>query len=379
MKKISTITFHAAHNYGSNLQAYALQEYIKSLCEKNNTSCDYEIINLHTRKQEELYSLFQPYNSLKNIIKNIMVFPYTKQLKIKQKRFNSFIKNDLNITSKRYLSTNDLKRENFTSDYFISGSDQVWNVRSKDFDWANFLDFVNNSESKKISYAASFGPLDIDWNLYNKDKCKHLLHKYDYISVREEGSKKNIQKLLDKECLIHVDPTLLLTKEEWVEKLNLSSNNEKRYILFYSLEPNFETLEIVKKISKNLNLPVVITKYNNKFDYFNGFIKKYDCGPKEFLNLVNGAELIISSSFHGTVFSIIFNKPFFAINGLSDNRISTLLKKLHLENREVRIDNIQEKCLMAYDINFDNANKVIENEVNRSQLYLLQALDLVER
>lgn len=378
MKKISTITFHAAHNYGSNLQAYALQEFIKSLCKKNNTSCDYEIINLHTRKQEELYSLFQPYNSLKNIIKNLMVFPYTKQLKIKQKRFNSFIKNELNITSKRYLSNNDLKRENFTSDYFISGSDQVWNIRSKDFDWANFLNFVNTSKSKKISYAASFGPLDINWDLYNKDKCRDLLYQYDYISVREEGSKKNIQNLLDKECLIHVDPTLLLTKEQWIKKLNLSSNNEKSYILFYSLEPNFETLEIVKKISKNLDLPVVITKYNNKFDYFNQFIKKYDCGPKEFLNLINGAKLIISSSFHGTVFSIIFNKPFFAINGLADNRISTLLKNLHLESREVRIDNIEEKCSLAYTIDFQNANLVIEEERKRSENYLKKALDINE-
>lgn len=378
MKKISTITFHAAHNYGSNLQAYALQEFIKSLCEKNNTPCDYEIINLHTRKQEELYSLFQPYNSLKNIIKNLMVFPYIKQLKIKQKRFNSFIKNELNITSKRYLSNNDLKRENFTSDYFISGSDQVWNIRSKDFDWANFLDFVNSSNSKKISYAASFGPLDINWNLYDKEKCKELLSKYDAISVRELGSFNNINYLLNKECSIHIDPTLLLNKSQWIEKLKLNEDNKGSYILFYSLEPNRETLKIVKSISKKLQLPVVITKYSNKYDYINGFIKRYDCGPKEFLDLVNGAKLIISSSFHGTVFSIIFNKPFFAINGLSDNRISTLLKNLQLEDREIRLDNITEKCLIAYDIDFNNANQVIEDEINRSESYLLQALDLVE-
>lgn len=377
MKKIAAITFHGAHNFGSNLQAYALQHFISSLCEKNSVKYKYEILNLRTKKQLELYSLFKPNNKLKNVLKNFLALPYINQLKKKNDNFEHFINNYLNITDKTFHSEDDLINSRIDYNYFISGSDQVWNIRALDFNWANYLSFVKGG--KKISYAASFGPLTIDWKPEYKEKSKRLLENYDQISVREVGSYNNVKELTGRESLIHVDPTMLLSKEEWLDLMSqepVDLKNQEKYILFYGLEPNKKTLELVNNISRKLKLPVVITKFNNKYDYFNRFKKNYSTGPIEFLQLVNNAELIISTSFHGTVFSIIFNKPFFAIDGLLDNRISTLLKIMNLEERSITNSDWVEKCTKVNDVDFVEANKVIESKRLESEQYLLTALDI---
>ena len=103
-----------------------------------------------------------------------------------------------------------------------------------------------------------------------------------------------------------------------------------------------------------------------------------DAGPLEFLNLINNAKLVLSSSFHGTVFSILLNKPFFAINGKDDYRISTLLKKMDLNERTIEMDNIIEKCNEFEKINFNMSYKLLEQERKKSENYLKNALDIKE-
>ena len=328
---------------------------------------------MRTDIQRELYSLEKKNNSLKGVCKNILSLPYKKQLREKYFKFEDFINTKLRVSNIIYNSENELEKISKEFDYYISGSDQVWNIRSKDFSWANLLDFCKSG--RKISYAASFGPLKIDWEKYDKEKFKNLLNQYTHISVREEGSNENIKKLIGKDALIHVDPTMLLSKEEWVNLLDLKKIKNKKYILFYSLEPNEEMIKLVKKVSKILNLPIVVTKYNNKFDYLNSFKKEYSTGPIDFLELIYNAELVLSSSFHGTVFSILFNKNFYAINGMDDNRINTLLKSLKLEMRSISLNNIEEKCLKAFDVDFSDANKRIDEERSNSKLYLTKVLD----
>lgn len=256
----------------------------------------------------------------------------------------------------------------------LVGSDQLWNLRANDFDWSYFLEFADNE--KKISYAASFGPKKMVWSDEEKARVKNALEKYDSISVREEGSKANVEEILNKEVPIHMDPTILLDKKEWNDIMPKEKIYDGKYILYYSLGQNREHIDLVKKISKLLKMPVVTTRYAGRRELFSGFKQIYDVGPVEFLNLIKNAELVISSSFHGTIFSTLFEVPFFAINGIKDYRISTLLKKLDLQERSIDIENYNEKCFKYKKINFDKARDELEKERKKSTEYLMKALDI---
>ena len=370
MKKIATITFHSSYNYGSNLQAYALQEYIKKI---TNEPIDYRIINLRTNIQKEMYKNIYEKSGIKNNIKKVLFFNHKKQLKEKQKNFENFIQNKLQIT-KEYNNYEELVKEKFDFDYYISGSDQLWNLNARDFDWSNYLEFVKNG--KKISYAASFGPTKQRWNKEQQERVRKNLLKYDYLSVREQGSYDNVNKLTKLKPQINIDPTMLLDKNDWIKLIGNKRIIKNDYILFYDLSGKNENIELAKQISKKLNLPIVITKYMNMKIHFSNFNKHYECGPIEFLNLLNNAKLVLSSSFHGNVFSVILNKPFFALNGKNDFRIKTMLEKLDLMDRSITQNEVEKKCIKAFDIDFTNAEKLLKNERKKSEEYLKKALDL---
>lgn len=370
MKKIATITFHASYNYGSNLQAYALQEYVKKL---HNNNCEYKIINLRTEKQKNMYKNIFERTGIKNNIKKIFILNQKKSLELKQKYFEEFIQKNLNIT-KEYNDLKELKEEELNFDYYISGSDQLWNLQAFDFDWAYYLEFVK--KGKKISYAASWGPKAQTWNEEEKERIKKALNEYYAISVREEGSFNNVKELIGVESQINVDPTMLLDKKEWEKIIPEEPIYKGKYIFLYNLKGDKNILKIAKKVSNILKMPIVVSRFGNKWEIIYGFKKKYDVGPIEFLNLIKNAQIVLSSSFHGTIFSILLNKPFFAINGSKDFRISTLLKKMNLETRTIEIDNVDEKCKNVWDISFDNSIKLLNEERKKSEQYLRNALEI---
>ena len=163
--------------------------------------------------------------------------------------------------------------------------------------------------------------------------------------------------------------------DEWRRIQSDYNYRNGEYILFYCLEPDQNQLRIADQFSKKLKLPVVITGYRNKKDYFNHFVKCYDAGPLDFLSLMDHAAFVVTASFHGTAFSIIYNKPFCAINGLNDNRISNLLKIVGLENCAVDettdivgfTPSKQEDAMVA---------AYLSHERERSKNYLLSALEL---
>ena len=373
MKKIATVTFHRAHNFGSALQTYALQECIKALCEEREIEVEYKLVDLFTENQEQLYTVLKKNNSLKNLVKNVITLPFSKQLKVKHQKFNDFIKENFQITE-RYKTAEELRNNPPVADYYISGSDQIWNVRAKDFLFSYYLDFVN--EGKKISYAASFGPLKIEWDKYDKSKIVKLLNEYDNISVREQGSMENVEELTGKVSEIHVDPTLLLTKEQWRQVQSDIKYGDKKYILLYCLEPTKEQLKIANVISKRLGLPILVLRYNNKNDMFNHYIKKYDSVAKDFLTYIDHAALVLSSSFHGTVFSIIYHKAFYVFDGMSDKRISTLLTRMNMTERSISgMEDIDRVNLAAPDKWV--IENILESERNRSKEYLKQALQII--
>ena len=324
------------------------------------------------QRQTTLYSIYKKGFGVTNCIKNIVAFFHYKELLTRQEKFKDFLDTKINMTEfcadkQSLIETGNLM------DYCISGSDQIWNVRSQDFESYYYLDFAKSA--KKISYAASFGPLKINWEQYDKEKYAELLRDYSAISVREMGSAENVQILIEKEPEIHVDPTLLLEKEEWRKIQSDANYRDGKYIFMYCLEPSKAQLKLIKAISKKLHLPVVITRYNNKNDILNGFVKKYGTGPCDFLALIDNAALVLTSSFHGTAFSLIYRKKFYVLNGKTDNRISDILSKTGLLDRSIESAAELSKVNLA-EVDFAKTNEFLSEQKEKSASYLKSALDI---
>ena len=366
MKKAAIITFHASHNYGSMLQAYALQRTVE------NIGIDCDIINLRTERQRDLYTVFTHRKGAKYIIKNLSHFVYYNPLTKKYNNFENFISSNMKLTENEYKTLEELQNANLQYDYYISGSDQIWNPVPADFDWSYYLPFVKNG--KRIAYAPSFGQLSSIGNEETSEKIKQCLKDYDSIAVREKGSRENVSKLTGKSVDIVLDPTLLVSAEEWDKLLPKKRSVDGEYIFLYTLFATPEIMTIAKYFSKKLGIPVVTSNFSNQIDVFNPFVKRYASGPSEFLDLVKNAKLVLASSFHGTVFSAIYKKPFFSVGGSKDARISTLLDILHLSERSIDIDDYMNKIDNSFDIDYGNSE--IDKEIEHSMNYLKGALEV---
>ena len=375
-KTIGTITFHSSYNHGSMLQAYALQEYITK---KFGKFFDYKIINLRTKRQRDYYNRPFCCYDLKNIIKSILFIKYRRMFLDGRKNYENFLNNRLNITEE-YSTINELCDANLSFDYYISGSDQIWNYPILDFDWSFFLEFCE--KGKKISYAASLGPNKIDdCDESTKKRITKDLSEYSKISVREKGSYDAIKKITGREDIsINIDPTLLLDEDDWKKIIDEKRLIEDDYIFLYDLKNNSESYKIADRISKKYKMPVVTVKnmYHLKNEYKH-FIRKYDAGPSEFLNYVKNAKIVISSSFHGNVFSIILKKPFLAVGGSRDNRIKDILEITGLKDRAV--GNVGEipSGDKLFNVDFSKCDAGLVRERQKTERYFCEALEVGDK
>lgn len=329
MKRIGAVTFHAAHNYGSVLQAYALQEYVKS----NFTDVEYKIINLRLPAQHKMYDFPKKNTSVKN---RVLQFLNYKALKSKYYKFEYFINNVLNVT-KEYSIESDIKEE---FDIYISAGDQIWNPRCKDFSWMFFFDGITNGV--KASYAPSMGPKPI----IKEDEIKKIgdcLKSYSKIGVREEGTKREVKNITNrKEIKVLPDPVLLLSKNQWLNLLHKENiqNKKKDFIFFYTLYCSDKTYKSVKKIGSILNKEVIVTKYLKHCDYLHYYKNCFDTGPLDFLFYIMESTFVVATSFHACVFCAMFHTPFVAIDVFGDNRIQGFLTRYKLLEHNLSSDNI---------------------------------------
>ncbi len=371
MKKIGTLTFHRAKNYGSALQAYALQRFLGQLAEQAGEQIDHKIIDITPRAQNELYALYKKGMHPKTLVKNAVAFCHRRNLGQKNEKFDRFVEQNIPLTQP--CDALDLPRICDGMEYLICGSDQIWNVRAGDFEPWFYLDFA--TKAKKVSYAASMGPLAIDWSKYDRQKVSDCLADFSAISVREQASADHVKALCGRDAELHVDPTLLLTCDEWRTVQSDADYKNGQYILLYCLEPTPAQLDMAKRISKKLDLPVLITKYNNKHDMINTFVKRYDCGPEDFLALVDHAALVLTSSFHGTVFSTVYQKPFYVFDGENDRRISHFLANADLLAQALPMNSgIDRISLNAPD--FSGAQAYMKKAREEARQYLCKALEI---
>lgn len=320
--RIAIITFHCSYNYGSVLQAYALQKYLLNYYE------NVEVIDYRSKN-------FKSYRLIKyrSFIKPKMLIEDLKDLRRNYKRkksFWKFIDGEMILSSKTYSYKQSLMCLNDKYDVFICGSDQIWNAVCTDgLDSNFFLDFVTNG--KRIAYAPSLAHENFPQSILNE--ISHYLRKFDSISVRENSGKKILEKLCDKEVQVVVDPTMLLENTDYI---GLMKNNikDKNYIFMYMLETdNQEMIEYVYELSRLKQCQIVYIHKNNILN-FNNAKNVYGISPNEFLEYIYKARYIVTNSFHATVFSILFEKQFCTFKTIkSYSRMVDLLNNLDLYNR----------------------------------------------
>lgn len=358
--KVSFITKQNVSNYGSILQTYAMQETIQHL------GCESEIINyvredLKSSKSYNTVLKNQPKwnkNIVTRFIYRIIQFP---NYAIMNSKFEKFRKKLYKNVSKLYTSNEELKNDPPIADIYCAGSDQIWgtNGNSNFIDKAYFLDFVPEN-SKCISYASSIGLSKVDENF--SKQLKNLLSKYQTITVREETAIE-ILKRQNIEAKLVLDPTLLLKKEKW-DELTLKNKEKSKYILVYQLHSNKKFEKYVKEFSDKVGLKIL--RVSPAFNQINRIGKfKYLPSPEQFLTYIKYAEYIITDSFHGTVFSLIFNKKFIDINpGETSTRIISMLKTVNLEER--LLCDYSDFSLINKEIDWEKTNKILAKEREKS-------------
>jgi len=342
--KIALLTIHNANNYGAIFQAYATQHVLAKIG-------DVDIINYNNRHVSRSFDLIRFTLSFHGFLgagKDIFrLFPRYRVIK----KFKKFVQDNLNQT--RPYSQHDILNGKVAKyDAYIAGSDQIWNPSCASpkniLDPVYFL-FFAPEDSIKISYASSAGGYRYSKTEQQQVKC--FLNKFNAVSVREKSTQLLFQELLEIPVEHTLDPTLLLSKKEWlnIAKLPERYKSEKKYILLYTV-PKMPLIRCaVDFFAKKLGLSVVSIEQGLRPG---AKVDKHimDAAPEEFLELFAGAQFVITDSFHGVCFSVIFGIPFIAVSpGNHSGRLESLLSVLRLENRLVK----NESEFSGLDITFD--------------------------
>lgn len=325
------MTYYGARNYGASLQAYALQEVLKTKYNVSVINYKSSVINKDYFAKKTLVEW------LKYLSKRILFKKYMREVKNKDRLFEIF-NTEFIIPTKIYTEET-VGELNETFDIVISGSDQIWNDRIFKDDWNYLLPFMN--DEKKYSYAASFGGNQV--LSQNTDRFRLYLQSYKSLLIREQSGYNIINELgiNRKDVKVVADPVFLLSSDEWKNKLKLSCSNEKDYIAVLIIAKETYALQFAEKLAMILNVKV---RYINIFDYRKianpSFDSVISAGPIEFLNIILNARCVVTTSFHALAFALIFNVPFYyELNHNKHNnndRIIQLSNVFALSNYEIK-------------------------------------------
>lgn len=385
--KVGIITlYHANYNFGGLLQAYALPKALKEYFGIDAEQIDYipaaqKLKSQKDNKKGLVQKLYQ-------CVYKLGIFLFDKinkaNLNCRKQAFDDFINKIPHSESAYNYDIIDKSLNSY--DIFVCGGDQIWNEceGSKNIK-VYTLQFVH-PEYKKIAYSPSMAIMETSPGF---TKIMSVgLNGLDAVSVREKKSLSVLQPLTDKKIQVVVDPVLLLTQSEWSD-ITTKTDNKGKYILCYLLGDSTEHRKAVKKISKQLHLPIItfphiVLNAVRKCDLFFGDIHDYTSGPREFINLIKNAEFVVTDSFHACVFSMIFKTPFAVferkISGENKNmnsRIYDFLEEYHLENRLVEEKQLSEIKLIP-KIDFDYAHQHWKERRKESLEYLSIALKIVK-
>lgn len=357
--KIGILTYHRSNNYGALLQAIALRKVLADM------GHDVYFIDYWPAYHKHLYDIFSfeslKQKSFKNKIRYIGgVIRKYRWIKARIQNFEDF----RSIYIYPYLSSMD-----DMYDMVICGSDQIWR-KQREIHVYNPVYFGKNDIKalRQISYAASMGVITKDEN--DKHVLKDYLSHLDSISVRENDLKELVEEL-GYDCEQSLDPTLLLNKEQWSSLINITPANSEKYVLYYKLLGNSFDEQLIKKFAKEHNLKLITLYGGAKKETENNITT---ASPRGMLSLINGAEFVFTSSYHGVVFSILFHKSFYAAFSKNSGRAASLLSELNLSNRLLEpMSHIpQNECA----IDFAKVDEIIKNKRRPSIEYLEKIVKL---
>lgn len=377
MKKIGLFTINDYNNYGNRLQNYAVQEYLKSLgfeveTVKNLTSYSKYVNKPNFFSRTKNMIAMKPdkaYKKIRNkLLKKINGNSIDDVERRRSDSFKAFTKSYIHETDYNITDTDILNDLGKLYDYYVTGSDQVWNPYNSRTSEIDFLSFA--PKNKRISLSPSFGVSNIPRRQI--ERYRRWISEMENLSVREDEGAKIIKELTGKNAPVLVDPTMLLDKDKWLKVAKTALNKpSKDYLLTYFLGgvPK-EFNEQINNLANENNLEIInLSDIKDKDSYV--------AGPSEFIDYIADCKIFCTDSFHGAVFSILFEKPFviYQREGVVSmySRINTLLKKFELENRKA--ENILAKE-DTFKIDYSNVSKILEVERKKVFDYLQTALGI---
>lgn len=339
--KAGIITFHNAENYGAALQTFALMKTLQTL------GCDCEVIDYRNR------GVFK-----RNTIKTLY-YGLTLQRPLQNHQaYRNFRNQYLTLSERVYRTLADFESDAGSYDYLFFGSDQIWNPDlSGGFDPLYFGQF--STPARKIAYAASVGKDELTPE--ERQTINRLIKNFNAVAVREE----TLLPLLEGNVECVVDPCMLLSPEMWNQIAGEISLDEG-YILVYQLFPNNEIIKAASYFSRMINKPVALISPYWSFQVRGTAHKLGRISPNDFLAYFRQADLVLSDSFHGTLFSILYQKPFYTLlPAEKTGRITSLLSKLNLSSRIIAQPDIS-----LTEVDYSQVNPLVEQEVSRSLAYI---------
>ena len=364
--KIGILTYHRAENYGALLQAYALLTYLGSL------GHEVSFIDYWPKYHSDYFKIFSWATFTKRPLKSKLlmlvrlVLMGNKLLK-RKKVMQQFMHEQLRLPDTPTYTTRDCETERY--DVAVYGSDQIWrkqNLGGVGFDeW--FFGSNNVQADKKIVYAGSMGKLETapEDILFVKAQMQN----FQNIAVREKDLQDYLQQQGIASTLV-IDPVFLLTKEQW-RRLAVAPKSDTPYILFYNLLNTPESTSLAKELSIKTGLPIrEITKKTIWRKKGARFIDS--ASVQEFLGLIDHAAYVVSNSFHGVAFSVIFEKQFYAVGmGEKSNRVVSLLESAGIKERYVETRHGQ---ITASEIDYTEVSTRIKDGIKKSKDYLHTSL-----
>lgn len=392
--KIATVTWITYRNYGTELQAYALQQFILRLGFENDIVSDKRIVNKdsdgldsNTRgkrigKKKKSYwikkllkNVYRP-RKVNGIIKSYIaenkVYKSNKLYFESQKKIEEFKKDHLYIT--KDYSRDQMIRLNDVYDFFIAGSDQIWSPLDCNFDGYYFLDFVNGN--KKGAYAPSFGTPIISKK--KQEIITEYLSSFTFCSVREKQSTEQISHSLGIKAEWVCDPTLLFDKSFWVDFGREGTAPKCDYILCYFLDDREWYFNYAKSLANYLGLKLVLIPSREGL-YMQNDLCEYPVGPIEFVGLFMHSTFVLTDSYHGTIFSLIFQKQMLHLKRFNDSqkdnqniRVYSLLEYLGLKKLIIEENKFKKNDLQTID--YSEINALLKEHSNHSKRFLIENL-----
>lgn len=334
---IGILTFHRAHNYGAQFQAYALQTFL------SDHQHEVEFIDYWPEYRKGMYDMFdlsamgsdlQPLQKLKKTTKSLVKLTLTYPSKKKRReRFEQFIAQHLNLSAADTIQEGKKIPRHY--DAYVFGSDQIWRYNQFNkhvgYDSAYWGKYPADSAARKVSYAASMGVLDEAYT--ELDFISGKLENFDALSVRENSLKDLLEPLTSKPICKVLDPAFLLDKTRWAKLAAKDVDLPEKYVLLYNLNKSCRAASLADDLASKLGC--VVIELNSEVTPFK-VSKRYHntAGPAEFLALFENATHVISTSFHGVVFSLIYEKQFQSLGlGQNASRVTDLLTDLGIPER----------------------------------------------